>query len=125
IANGGMYAGATTNKMLITAAPASMNSYKYRCVVSGVCAPGLVISGDATLTVNSNVVINTQPLATTICSGGNTSLSVAATGTGISYQWYTYNGTTFVPVTNTGVHSGATSATLNITGLASATPAVY
>lgn len=118
VANGGVYSGATTNKLSLTNVQSSFNGNMYRCVVSGNCAPLTLTSGMALLTVHSNVVITTQPAPnTTICSGTGASLSVVATGTGISYQWYEYIGSSFVPVTNGGVYSGATTATLTISGL--------
>lgn len=121
IANGGIYSGATNATLSLSNVQSSHNNYQYRCVVNGLCAPLSLTSSAATLTVNTNIVINTQPTVnTTICHGGNTSLTVGASGTGIGYQWYVHNGTTYVPVTNVGVYSGATTATLSITGIASA-----
>ncbi|MCB0696057.1 MAG: T9SS type A sorting domain-containing protein [Chitinophagaceae bacterium] len=125
IANAGSYSGANTNKLVMVYIGASKNGYKYRCIVGGACAPLSVTSAEAVLTVNSYVVITTQPSSTAVCSGGNTSLSVSATGTGISYQWYGYNGTSFQPLSNTGNYSGVTTATLGISGLTATTTATY
>ncbi len=61
--------------------------------------------------------INTQPTnPTTTCIGTGTSFTVAATGTSPTYQWQISNngGTSYVNLTNAGVYSGATSATLSI-----------
>ena len=54
---------------------------------SGVCG-GSAISNSATLTVQENPVIDTPPVGQTVCEGGTIQLSVAAHGTGLSYQWY-------------------------------------
>lgn len=41
-----------------------------------------------TIGVNPATVITNQPVSQTVCAGGGTSFSVAATGIGLSYQWY-------------------------------------
>jgi Metallo-peptidase family M12B Reprolysin-like/Secretion system C-terminal sorting domain len=104
-------AAATTNSYTVTGVTAGMNGNKYHCIVSGVCTPS-VTSADATLTVISPVVVSTQPVAAEICSGSNTSFTVAGTSSQpISYQWQV--STTAVPAfTNI---LGATGATLSIT----------
>ena len=50
ISNGGVYSGATTNRLDITGATLSMNGYKYKVEVSGACPP-VVASSVVTLTV--------------------------------------------------------------------------
>ncbi|HEY9176317.1 MAG TPA: GEVED domain-containing protein [Flavipsychrobacter sp.] len=120
VTNGGVYAGATTNNLLLTAVPASMNAYRYRCVVTGSC-PTVKTSGSATLTVNTPVAVNTNtPTALTFCSGSNTSLFVGATGTGMSYRWYININGVWTALNNTGIYSGVTTSTLNITGISAA-----
>lgn len=53
------------------------------------CAGTVVNSTVATVTVCARPAISTQPRASTIISKGSTAyLSVAATGEGLSYQWY-------------------------------------
>ncbi len=120
VANGGIYTGATTNSLSLSGVTATYNGYRYRCVVTGSC-PTVKTSSAAILTVNSPVVITANTPATqTLCSGDNTSLSVAATGTGISYKWYIRTGTTWTLINNGGIYSGATTGTLNITGISAA-----
>lgn len=51
VVNGGVYSGATAATLTITNPPIGMNGYKYRCVVSGTCAPSATSDGNATLTV--------------------------------------------------------------------------
>ena len=60
-------------------------------------------------------VITGNPPNRTICSGGNTTFSVTATGA-TSYQWYQNAGSGFVALTNTAPFSGALTSTLTITG---------
>ena len=70
------------------------------------------------VTVNQPTTITTQPVSKTICTDKVTSFTVVAAGTGpFSYQWQvsTNNGSTYTNITNGGVYSGATTATLTIT----------
>jgi len=116
ISNTGIYTGATTNSLSLTAASTAVNNHQYRCIVSGACAPAAT-SGAATLIVNALPAITTQPAASTICEGGNTTFSVGATGTGLSYQWQVNNGSGWVNITNTGIYTGATTNNLALTGV--------
>ncbi len=59
----------------------------YTVVVTGTCSPA-VTSGNAVVIINALPSITTQPVtSTTLCAGATISLSVAATGTGLTYQW--------------------------------------
>ena len=112
--------GATTTSYTISGITASMNGYKYQVVVSAACAPS-VISSAATLTVITPVAIAAggQPLNKELCSSSNTTFTVTGTSTQpITYQWQvsTDGGANYNPVPNTGVYSGANTATLTITG---------
>ncbi|OQY96075.1 MAG: hypothetical protein B6D37_02910, partial [Sphingobacteriales bacterium UTBCD1] len=66
----------------------------------------------------TNPTIGTNPSNSTICAGANTSFSVAATGSNLTYQWQVSadGGANFSDISNGGVYSNATTATLNITG---------
>lgn len=61
----------------------------YRVIVGGACpAVTPVTSTAATLTLNTPAAITTQPAAAqNICEGSPVTFSVAATGTGLTYQW--------------------------------------
>ncbi|WP_378185283.1 gliding motility-associated C-terminal domain-containing protein [Aquimarina sp. W85] len=78
---------------------------------------------DYTLGTNSNVTtagsvsITTQPVDREICVGGDTTFE-AVTVNGDSYQWQIFNGTLFVDLNDTGIHSTTTSETLTITNAA-------
>ncbi len=70
------------------------------------------------VTVNQPLTITTQPAPQAICTDKVATFSVAVSGTGpYTYQWQvsTDGGNTYGNVTNTGVYSGATTATLTIT----------
>jgi hypothetical protein len=78
----------------------------------------------ATVTINNASsttipAITGHPSNSTICAGGNTTFTAAATGLGITYRWYlstTGIGGTYNALSNGGVYSGALTATLTITG---------
>lgn len=110
--------GATTSSYTVTGAVIGMNNNRYRCVVTGTCPPPAT-SGAAILTVIAPVTISTQPANAELCSGSNTSFTVAGNSVQtIIYQWQysTDGGSSWNPVVNGGVYSGATTATLTITG---------
>ncbi len=64
----------------------------------------------------ATVTFNTQPVATPVCSGSNITLTIAATN-GNVFQWQENTGSGFVNITNGGVYSGATSASLTLTNV--------
>ena len=62
------------------------NGYQYRCRISNVA--GSVYTGTRTLTVVTKPAITTQPKAASVVEGKTAKFTVAASGTGLSYQWY-------------------------------------
>jgi large repetitive protein len=58
--------------------------------------------------------ITSQPSASTICAGSNTTFSTSATGA-TGYQWQVDSGSGFNNISDGGVYSGATTSTLTIT----------
>ncbi len=121
IVNGGVYSGATTATLTLTGVTAGMNNNQYRCVVNGAATCAASNSTAAILTVNTAPSITTQPAAaTTLCVGNNVTYTVAANGTAPTYQWEistTGAGGPWTPIVNGGVYSGATTASLTITGV--------
>lgn len=117
ITNAGVYSGVTAASMNITGAATAMNSYQYRCLVTGACAPAATTTA-AVLTVNTPVTISSQPTNKILCPGTNGSFSITAVGTSPAYQWQlsTNGGATFNNLGNTAVYAGTTTATLTITG---------
>jgi len=57
----------------------------YTCEVSGDC--GSVVSNPATVTVNTTPTITMQPVSAELVEGNDTSFTVEATGSDLSYQW--------------------------------------
>ncbi len=95
-------AGATSATLTINNLTAADAGADYNVVITNAC--GTVTSADAAITVNAAPAITTQPAAQTACVGGSASFTVAATGTGLTYQWRR-NGTDI---------TGETGATLTI-----------
>jgi hypothetical protein len=63
--------------------------------------------------------ITVHPSNKIICSGANTTFSIAAINA-TSYQWQVNNGSGFTNITNNATYSGATTSMLSITGATSA-----
>jgi len=106
ISNGGVYSGATTATLTITAPPVSMSGYFYRCVVGGAAPCGSATSLQRVLTVNPlpTVVISAAPY-TSLFPGLTTTLSSTVSPSAAStYTW----------LRNGAVVSGATTGTLNL-----------
>ena len=66
-------------------ARAAIDGYQYRCKVSN--SAGTVYSSIVTLTVVTKPTITTQPTNVTAADGTTATFTVAASGTGLSYQW--------------------------------------
>ena len=111
ISNGGVISGATTTTLTLTN-PTTSDAGSYDVVISGTCTPS-VTSTARTVAINTSPAITTQPTTpTATCSGSGTqTMSVVATGTSLTYQWRK-GGTN---ISNGGVISGATTATLTLT----------
>jgi hypothetical protein len=119
IANGSPYSGVLTNTLSVSPTTIGMNNYRYRVVVTGTC-PSPATSTGGILTVIDPVTVATSPANATVCTPGNTSFTAAGTSTvTVNYQWQvsTDGGGSWNNVTNGGVYSGATAATLNLTGV--------
>lgn len=121
ITNGGVYTGTTTALLTLTGVTVALNGNQYRCVLNAGCIlPTTVNSTAVTLTVASSApVISSQPANTSICTGTNATISVAATGGTLTYQWQesTNGGTTWNTLANSGVYSGVTTSTLTLTAV--------
>lgn len=123
ITNGGVYGGATTNTLTLTAPPANMFGTDYRCIISGTCTPAAT-SAVAKLHVNTPPAILSQPTDRTVCEGGGTSFTLQAFAQSstvpVMYQWQVNNGTGFVNMVNGTPYSGVTTTTLAISSVTSA-----
>ena len=107
--NGGDIGGATSATYSIpSTALADAGSYDVVVTVSSGCT---ATSTAATLVINASTAITGQPVASqTICEGDSASMTVAAAGTSLSYQWRK-GGT---PLSNGGHYGNVTTPTLDI-----------
>ncbi len=116
LSNGGVYSNVTTASMNITGATLSMNNYRYRCVVTGQCAP-TATSNPAILTVGANasagVVSGTSPL----CIAATATYTSSGTGGG-TWSSSAPGVATVNPATGlvTAVSAGTTTITYAVTG---------
>lgn len=80
-------AGATNDTLTLTNVNVSQNGYLYQVLLQNTCNNITTNSTSATLNVNQNTLISSQPSNVTVCLGGTANFSATASGTGISYQW--------------------------------------
>lgn len=109
---GGVITGATASSYTLTNAQTT-NSGDYKVTVTN--SAGFVTSNAATLTVAAGPAISAQPQSQTVNAGATTTLSVTATGVGLTYQWM-LNGTAI---------AGATSSTLSISNTSATAAGSY
>jgi subtilisin-like proprotein convertase family protein len=89
VANGGVYSGATTATLTITAPPVSMSTYQYRCVVTGAAPCAAQTSRAATLIVNPLPVVVISATAPTSLLPGlrSTFTSTVSPNPAATYSW--------------------------------------
>jgi hypothetical protein len=109
------YTGVQSNTLTINNPSTTLNGGYYTCVVSGYCTPSVSSTID-TLWVNGLPGISTQPSNTVVCNGSNTTISIATTGAGITYQWRADTGTGPYNLSNGVLYGGVTSNSLTISG---------
>ncbi|MEO5980443.1 MAG: PKD-like domain-containing protein, partial [Chryseolinea sp.] len=114
LTNAGIYSGVTTASLNLTTTPPANNGYVYRVIVGGTCSPA-VISDGALLTVKQNAIVALQPASAAICEDGTVQFSIAASGTGLTYQWRE-NG---VPLSNGPIFSGVATPVLTLANVPS------
>jgi hypothetical protein len=83
---GALYSGVSSATLTLQSSTSVMNGYAYRVIVGGQCGSS-TSSPCAVLSVSAGPAITAQPAGTAICTGGNASLCVTASGSGLSYQW--------------------------------------
>lgn len=103
--------GAISATYNIASVTASQNDYRYRVIISTLCAS--TTSNAVALTVNAAPAISQQPADAAVCTNNDITFSVGATGAGLSYQWQlsTDGGNTWNNI------GGAIAATYTITGV--------
>ncbi|GAA4315466.1 hypothetical protein GCM10023115_26840 [Pontixanthobacter gangjinensis] len=93
VASGNEIAGANSATLNLNGVSAAQAG-SYIVVVGNTASCENVPSTPVNLVVDQNIVITSQPISATVCTGDNTSLEVSATSGGLaldnsySYQWY-------------------------------------
>jgi hypothetical protein len=72
------------------------------------------------ITVNQLPRVTSSPVNATLCAGGDTSFTMTATGTGLTYHWQVNTGTGFNDLVDNATYSGSATATLHLTAVDSA-----
>jgi sugar lactone lactonase YvrE len=119
LTNSGTYAGATTATLTVVGATVALDGSQFQCVATN--AAGAVASSAASLFVLGPPAISTTAQAQSAAAGGSVTLSVAAAGRSLTYQWL-FNG---APLANSATVSGATTASLTLSKLTTANAGVY
>ncbi|MBL0182826.1 MAG: T9SS type A sorting domain-containing protein [Chitinophagaceae bacterium] len=90
IANGGVYSGATSATLVITAPPVSMNNYQFRCIVTGAAPCASATSFKALLRVNPlpTVVITAAPYTRLLPGLITTISSTVSPNAAQTYSWF-------------------------------------
>lgn len=109
VINGSLFSGVTTKTLTLANIPANLNLSKFRCVMNGYCQ-----SSGAELLVTPIATVTASPVNTEICEGNNTSFTVKAAGTGLTYRWQVDKGSGFQNILDGEIYDGATSSTLNL-----------
>jgi hypothetical protein len=86
ISNSTIYQGTSTNILTIKGATTN-EAGDYTCLITANPTGANLLSQAGTISVISSPVISTQPAAKTVCEGEKVTMSVAATGGTVSYQW--------------------------------------
>ncbi|MBK7307940.1 MAG: T9SS type A sorting domain-containing protein [Chitinophagaceae bacterium] len=88
--NGGVYSGATTATLTITAPPVTMNGYQYRAIVNGAAPCAAQTSRAATLTVNPLPAFSISANPTSLLPGMQTTIAasvIVPPATPFVYSW--------------------------------------
>ncbi len=109
------FTASTQNPSIVGATTAAAGTYSVTSTVGGCTS----VAGTTVVVINSGATISVQPASTSTSTGANATFTVTATGVGLTYQWEesTNGGGSFSTITNGGIYSGATTATLTLTGV--------
>ncbi len=77
--------------------------------------PILNITDVTSVTMQSDPIISSQPVDQTVCLSNDATFSVSATGAN-TYQWQLFDGSIWNDLTDSGIYTGTTSATVTVTG---------
>lgn len=98
VPNSSPYSGIASSTLNINPTSASMNGYKYRCMIGGSCT---ITYGSNWVTLyvgsgscNPSITTNLNN-SYTFCQGLSGTISITAIGTNLGYQWQRYTGGTW------------------------------
>jgi len=117
--DGAVQSGVAVSPATRSVSPAATTVYTVTNVADVNCSSAG--TGSAAVTVNALPAITTQPVAKNVCAGSTATFTVAATGTGLTYQWQKDG----VNLVNGGRFSGATGTTLTISSTTAADAGSY
>lgn len=102
--------GSTTKVLTINNATSADNA-KYTCVTTYVGTTAQVPTEEIDVQVGSQPIVTAQPKGDTVCAGNGFTLTAAATGTNVRYQWL--KGTTPIPSATSASYVVANSTTVD------------
>ena len=112
----------TTSMGTSTTNPTSLNdnistsgTYYVRARTDG--SSCLSAQSSTIITINTPPNVLTNPVDKSVCIGNNTTFSVSASGSGLSYVWQVNTGSGFTNLTNVAPYSNVTTAIMTITGI--------
>lgn len=113
------YSGATTDTLTITTTDTSLNGFDYRCIVSSDGGAAPLTSSSASLAVaTAAVTISADPANASVTAPNSAQFSVTAstneTLSTLTYSWEEDNGGGFAALSDAGVYTGTSTATLDI-----------
>lgn len=116
LTNTAPYSNVTTHTLTITNPAAAVAGNFDVVLINGTCS---TISNEVVFNVTTPPVFTSNPNNPTVSAGDNASLTVVATNSPSSYLWQvsTDNGVIWNTISNGGIYSNATTATLNITNV--------
>ncbi|MFC2138656.1 immunoglobulin domain-containing protein, partial [Bacteroidota bacterium] len=114
LTNSAPFSGVTSSTLTLTSPSSSYDGYFFRCAVSGDCGTNPVYSNSGELNIYDDVNITAQYNNINACENSTAKLGVQATGTGLYYNWYEYDGTTNFIDDSSATYSGAYTDTLSI-----------
>ena len=113
LSNDAIYSGTQSSQLTINNVNSSLQGNLYRCLLSSDCTSDAP-SFEVLLSIVAEAEITDLPQNQSICEGDDTSFSLQANGTGLTYQWQCDNGSGFVNIMDNQTYSGTTTAMLNL-----------